>query len=114
MTSIHDVVGAAVFDLNGLPKEYFTTADNDDMGWVQTIFQVLGLRSLLISSLQLENFRHATIQGTDYYAIVVKQRTYYTALLLQKKSDEIPSDIIGWAQSFEPSELRNDPRFKVV
>ncbi|MBD2019954.1 hypothetical protein H6F43_07100, partial [Leptolyngbya sp. FACHB-36] len=78
------VVGAAVFDLNGLPKEYFTTSDSTGMGWVQTIFQALGLRSLLMSSLQLEGFHHATIHGEEYSAIVVKQRAHYTALLVRQ------------------------------
>ncbi|MBF2025976.1 MAG: hypothetical protein IGS48_04305, partial [Oscillatoriales cyanobacterium C42_A2020_001] len=69
MSYMNDVIGAAIFDLNGLPKEYFTTSDNSNMGWVQTIFQALGLRSLLISSLQLEGFHYATIQGLEHCAI---------------------------------------------
>ena len=114
VTYINDVVGAAIFDLNGLPKEYFTTTDNNNMSWVQTIFQVLGLRSLLASSLQLENFRHSTIQGKEYYAIVVKQRTHYTALLLHQTSSEIPIAVIDWAQTFELEALHTNPRFQVA
>lgn len=114
MDYINDVIGAAIFDLNGLPKEYFTTPDNSSMSWVQTIFQALGLRSLLTSSLQLENFHHATIQGTDCCALIVKQRTHYTALLLKQDADAISREIIDWAQSFEAEALRQNPRFKAA
>lgn len=114
MFYINDVVGAAIFDLNGLPKEYFTTPENHSMGWLQTIFQALGLRSLLISSLQLENFHHAVIEGSGYCAIIVKQRTTYSALLLKQKNEEISTEIIDWAQSFEPEALRENPRFQAA
>ncbi|MDX2240105.1 MAG: hypothetical protein NW224_05410 [Leptolyngbyaceae cyanobacterium bins.302] len=114
MVYLNDVIGAAIFDLNGLPKEYFTTVDNTGMSWVQTIFQALGLRSLLTSSLQLENFHHAAIQSSDYCAIIVKQRTHYTALLLNQKTEEISTDVIHWAQSFELDALRQNPRFKAA
>ena len=114
MSYINDVIGAAIFDLNGLPKEYFTTTDNSNMSWVQAIFQALGLRSLLMSSLRLENFQHVTIQGEEYCAIIVKQRIHYMALLLKQTVEEVPSDMIDWAQNFEPEDLRENPRFKVA
>jgi hypothetical protein len=76
----NSIVGAAIFDLNGLPKEYFTTGEGSNMSWVQTIFQALGLRSLLMSSLQLEGFHHAVIQGSDCCAVVVKQPARYMAV----------------------------------
>ncbi|XGW00216.1 MAG: hypothetical protein ACAF41_14920 [Leptolyngbya sp. BL-A-14] len=104
------VAGAAVFDLNGLPKEYFTTPESDNMSWVQTIFQALGLRSLLMSSLQVEGFHHATILGTDYAAVVVKQKATYVALLVQPDA-AIDAAFIEWVQAFEPNELKTNPRF---
>ncbi len=113
MPYINDVVGAAIFDLNGLPKEYFTTSDNESMGWLQTIFQALGLRSLLMSSLQLETFHHAVIEGSDYYAVIVKQRTVYTALLL-KQTEAVSLDLIQWAQTFDAEVLRTNPRFQAA
>lgn len=109
------IVGAAIFDLSGLPKEYFTTGESSDMSWVQSIFQALGLQSLLSSSLRLEGFRHAVIRGSDYHAVVVRQRVRYMALLLQ--SDElgsIPDGFLDWSFDFEPSVLRTHPRFSVV
>jgi hypothetical protein len=106
------VVGAAIFDLNGLPKEYFTTGESTNINWVQTIFQALGLRSLLMSSLQLEGFRHAVIHGSGYCAIVVKQKAHYIALLIcQTELKTITDSFIQWVQDFEPAELKANPRF---
>ncbi|PSB31942.1 hypothetical protein [Stenomitos frigidus] len=107
------VVGAAIFDLNGLPKEYFTTPEDDDMSWVQTIFQALGLRSLLMSSLQLEGFHHATILGTNYSAVVIKQKAHYVALLIQPQT-AIDASFIEWTQTFESGELQSNPRFHLA
>ena len=109
------IVGAAIFDLSGLPKEYFTTTESNDVSWVQTIFQALGLQSLLISSLRLEGFRHAMIQGSDYRAIVVRQRVRYMALLLRRDDVDVASDsFLNWSFDFEPSILRTHPRFSAV
>jgi hypothetical protein len=57
------IQGAGIFDLSGLPKEYFTTAESTDSDWVQTVFQELGLQALLLSVCQLEDFRYARIYG---------------------------------------------------
>lgn len=109
------VLGAAIFDLNGLPKEYFTTSDSSNMSWVQTIFQALGLRSLLMSSLQLEGFHHATIYGGGACAIIVKQKAHYTALLIKHTQYEvIPNEFIQWVQNFQPAKLQFDPRFRAT
>lgn len=108
------LLGAAVFDLNGLPKEYFTAVDNSNMSWVQTIFQALGLRSLLMSALHLEGFCHATIYGETCCAVVVKQPNCYTAFLLQRQPN-IPSDkLLHWVENFQISTLRHDSRFQAV
>ncbi|WP_421655299.1 hypothetical protein [Leptothermofonsia sp. ETS-13] len=108
------VLGVAIFDLNGLPKEYYTTSESSNMSWVQTIFQALGLQSLLMSSLQVEGFHHATIYGSDCCAVVVKQRTHYTAMLVQKHDELIDDAFIHWMQHFQLSELRQNPRFHVA
>ncbi len=111
------MIGAAVFDLSGLPKEYFTAVSGagSSTTWVQTAFQALGLRSLLSSSLQLEGFRHAIIQGQGYSALVVKQNGRYIALLTsQEDLMTIGESFIQWARQFEPSDLRTNPRFRVT
>lgn len=111
----NNIVGAAIFDLNGLPKEYFTSGESSNMSWVQTIFQALGLRSLLMSSLQLEGFHHAVIQGPDCCAVVVKQPARYMALLLQQTEPGVMTDaFVQWVQRFEPSVLKTHPRFRAA
>ena len=114
MTYSDSIVGAAIFDLNGLPKEYFTTSENTNMSWVQTIFQALGLRSLLMSSLQLEGFHHATILGTEYSAVVVKQKACYIAMLVQQHDEVITDSFIHWVQNFQLNELKQNPRFQIT
>lgn len=109
------IIGAAVFDLSGLPKEYYTTPSNQDVSWVQTIFQAIGLQSLLVASLQLESFRYAMIRCGEQQAIVVRQRACYTALLIQNESGEALSEsLIHWSLEFEPSLLKSNPRFREV
>jgi hypothetical protein len=114
-TYTNSVIGAAIFDLSGLPKEFFATTTNEDASWVQAIFQALGLQLLLTSSLRLEGFRHAIVRGSDYWAVVVKQKSQYTALLVnQQKFEGTPESFLDWSQKFEPSSLRNCPGFKVI
>jgi hypothetical protein len=108
------VIGAAVFDISGLPKEYLISTESSDVSWVQTIFQALGLQSLLTSSLKLEGFRSVIVHAHDYRAIVVKQKACYVALLLGKTETEISADLIQWAQEFQLVTLKSDPRFSVV
>jgi hypothetical protein len=81
---------------------------------VQTIFQALGLRSLLMSSLQLEGFHHATIYGSEYCAVVVKQRTHYTAMLIRQRDEVITDAFIQWVQSFQLSEFKQNPHFQMA
>jgi hypothetical protein len=107
------IVGAAMFDLSGLPEEYFISTESSDVIWVQTVFQVLGLQALLSASFKLNDFQHATIRGQGYQAIIVKQCSCYTALLLQNQLDFSP-ELIQWAQAFEPALLKIDSRFSTV
>jgi len=109
------IIGAATFDLSGLPKEYYTTHESNDVSWVQTIFQALGLQSLLASSLQLEGFRHAVIHSSEYQAVVVRQKSCYTALLIRQADIvTISEGFIHWLQEFEPSLLKTNNRFSAV
>ncbi len=113
LSYIDQVIGAAVFDLSGLPKEYFTTDESKSVGWVQTIFQALGLRSLLISSLKLEGFQYVMIHSEAHHAVVVKQGDRYTAFLVNSTIQDISQDFVRWAQEFEPEELRSNQRFQL-
>ena len=80
---ITDILGVAIFDTNGLPREYFVTEEDPSTRWVQLVFQALGLRSLLASSLTLEGFQQVTIRLEETTAIVVRRPQDYIALQLK-------------------------------
>lgn len=82
------VVGIATFDLDGLPKQHFTTSRVGDGAWIQTIFQTLCLHSLLSCSLKLEGCSNVRIAGLQHNILVVKQEARYVGLLLQKETPE--------------------------
>lgn len=106
------ILGAAVFDLNGLPKDYFTSIDYQDIGWVQTAFQALGLRSLLTSSLQLEIFQYSIVHGTEQCTLITKQAQGYLAVIVTQKVFQEQSDqLIQWIQTLTPEMLTNISHF---
>ena len=78
------ILGVAIFDLSGLPREYFVTQDNDSTNWVQLVFQALGLKSLLLSSLKVEGFLYISIDYGNRTAIVVRTKEDYIALLIKE------------------------------
>ncbi len=109
------IVGVAIFDVSGLPREYFITAENTSTNWVQIVFQALGLKSLLMSSLKLEGFSHICIELDQQTAIVVRTKDEYVALLLRKPitfATAQESDRFGqWVRQFERRLLRQHDRF---
>ena len=112
---LENIVGVAIFDFNGLPQEYFITADNESTSWVQLVFQALGLKSLLMSSLQLEGFSHITIELDQQTAIVVRTKEEYVALLMGQSltfATAQESDRFShWVRQFERQLLREHNRF---
>ncbi len=108
-------LGAATFDLSGLPKEYYTLVDGSkSIIWVQPIFQALGLKSLLTASLPVESFTHAVIHGREYTAVVIKQQGNYLALLIDPQSEIMNDKFLYWAQHFDATSLKNNPKFQVI
>lgn len=112
---LNDVLGVAVFDLNGLPREYFVTAENNSTQWVQIVFQALGLKSLLMSSLKLDSFQQILIGLGQQTAIVVRTKNAYVALLLRGKrhfpTPEVAERFSQWVRHFEQQTLRQNLRF---
>jgi hypothetical protein len=108
---LDQILGAAIFDSSGLPKDYYISIEIADISWVQTIFQALGLQALLNSTFQVEGFRHAVIHGTYFHALIVRQSTCYVALLIQQNEVLISQALLEWAANFDPASLANDPRF---
>jgi hypothetical protein len=105
------VLGAAIFDLSGLPKDYYISAESADISWVQTIFQALGLQGFLTASFQIDGFRHAVIHGVQCHAVIVKQPNCFVAILMQQNDAIVLEDLADWASSFDPATLASDPRF---
>jgi hypothetical protein len=105
------VVGAAIFDLSGLPREYLTSQENHNLSWVQTIVQALGLQSLISSSLRLDGLRYTVVHGLEFQAIVVRQESCYVALLTRGGDVHLDSQFIQWAKQLQPSSLQGDLRF---
>lgn len=115
---ITDILGIAIFDINGLPREYFVTEENPGTGWVQIVFQALGLRSLLSSSLELEGFHQITIALEETTAIVVRRRQDYIALQFKGKVPlHNPADsdrLTALINALDPDKLRQHPHFKMA
>ncbi len=109
------LLGVAIFDLSGLPKEYCTLS-NSGVGitWVQSIFQVIGMRSLLSASLSFENFLHAVVQGKGYGALVIRQQNAYLAVLLRGDLGVVSDDLLAWVKQLNVKQFVNDPRYTVV
>lgn len=109
-------MGVAIFDFSGLPQQYFVTADNESTSWVQLVFQALGLKSLLMSSLKLDSFSYICIELGHQTAIVVRTKEEYVALLLRQpltfataqESDRFSQ----WVRQFERRLLRDHDRFR--
>ena len=112
---IADILGVAIFDVNGLPREYFVTAEEPSTSWVQIVFQALGLRSLLSSSLELEGFYQITIGLKDTTAIVVRRRQDYIALQFKGQLTlHNPTDserLAHLINALDPEKLRQHPHF---
>ncbi|MEB3213311.1 MAG: hypothetical protein VKL39_18320 [Leptolyngbyaceae bacterium] len=106
------LLGAAVFDLTGLPKTYLTSRDDIDVGWIETIFQALGLRSLLTSFLFCEDFQHAVVHSDTYSVVVMVQPLQYSAVLLNRSDYEQLSDtLLPWMQTVELTMLTGTSHF---
>jgi hypothetical protein len=109
-------LGIAIFDINGLPREYFVTEENPSTNWVQIVFQALGLRSLLASSLELEGFHQITIGLVETTAVVVRRRQDYIALQFKEGlTFSTPADreqLTRWVNALDADKLSQHPHFK--
>lgn len=107
------ITGAVLFDSNGLPQEYFTSTQISLENWEQLIFQLLGLRWLLMSSLKMDNFGFARASSGNHTAVLLRQRETYLALLTESLDDKVYDLAFRqWLAKFELAELRHDDRFQ--
>lgn len=115
---ITDILGVAIFDVNGLPREYFVTDENPSTHWVQIVFQALGLQSLLASSLELEGFQQITTHLEESTIVVVRRRHDYIALLfegnvlLKNKADN--DRFTNLISALDLAKLKDHPHFKTI
>lgn len=114
---ITDILGVAVFDLSGLPRDYFVTEENPATNWVQIVFQALGLQLLLASSLELADCHQITIQLKSRTAMVIQRQQDYVALLLSGQlmlhNQADKERLIAFAETLDPDQLRQHPHFQV-
>lgn len=115
---VTDILGVAIFDHSGLPREYFVTKAEPSTVWVQIVFQALGLRSLLASSLKLEGFQQITIRLEETTAIVVRRRQDYIALQFQGKLNFANKRdwerLINLISNLDPTKLKDHPHFRAA
>jgi hypothetical protein len=112
------LIGAASFDLSGLPKEYFILNDSTlGISWLQPVFQVIGLRSLLSASLGVENFRYSVMQGSEFAILIMRKQNDYLALLLEgdiASLDAPPDQLLDWANHIDIKFFRQNPLYRAV
>ncbi len=108
------ILGAAAFDLSGLPKEYLTTTRSaHSITWVQAVFQSLGMRSLLGSSFRLEPFQYCVLRGFSHSALVLRQTQSYVAFLLPP-DQPIDASLLQWARTVRFGDLKRHPEFQII
>lgn len=101
------VMGVAVFDLDGSPKEYLTVGERQcTIGGVNVTFQALKLLSLLSSSFALTGFDHTIVHGEEYCTVLVKRKDCYLALLIRQTDPKlITNTFIQWVKGFQINQL---------
>lgn len=114
---IEDILGIAVFDTNGLPCQYFITEESPSTSWVQIVFQALGLRTLLASSLELEGFQQITICLEETTAILIRRREDYIALQFRGKLSPTSLDkqqLAAFINALDSKKLEQHPHFRLI
>lgn len=104
--------------MNGLPVQYFVTEANPSTGWVQIVFQAIGLRSLLSASLQLGTTQQIMIHSEETTVIVVRCRQGYIALQFQDQltfnSATEREQLMTLVNGLEAEKLHQHPHFKAI
>ncbi|MEO0539791.1 MAG: hypothetical protein AAFZ80_02880 [Cyanobacteria bacterium P01_A01_bin.105] len=115
---VNAIIGMAIFDLNGLPQEYFITPSNRDTAWVQLVFQSLGLQALAADALGLGDLRHTVVQTREGDAVVIRTPERFLALFVKRSRPQamprLEPDWVEWVCQFEANELRSHPHFRAA
>lgn len=101
------VMGVAVFELDGSPKEYLTVGEKHcTISGVNVTFQALKLLPILSSFLHLTEFDHTIIRGAEYCTVLVKRQDCYLALLIRQTDPKLITDtFIQWVKGFQINQL---------
>lgn len=118
LPDVEQILGLAVFDVQGLPRESFITPQHKDTEWVQLVFQLLGLQYLLAAEMELPPVDHAVIRSKVGNIVIVRSQQGYIALFLKRAlPQERPSITQAWVEwicDFEQNIVRRHSNFKAV
>ncbi|MBT9317909.1 hypothetical protein [Leptothoe spongobia] len=118
LNNIDQILGVAVFDPMGLPRDYFITPQHKDTEWVQLVFQSLGLQQLIASTMALPVVGHTMIRTKIGNIVIVCCESGYIAVLLKRalpqERPQIDSDWVAWLCDFEAMVVRTHANFKAV
>lgn len=118
LPNAEQILGLAVFDARGLPRDYFITSEHKDPEWIQLVFQALGLQQLLSAEMELPTLDNALIRTKAGNIVVIRIDQGYIALLIKRllpqERPQIDSHWVEWIRTFEATEVRTHPNFKAV
>lgn len=118
LPDVDQILGLAVFNPAGLPRDYFITSQHEDTEWIQLVFQSLGLQQLIVSTMGLPVLSHAMIRTKVGNIVVICCEQRYIALLLKRalpqEHPKIDSTWVEWACQFEANVVRTHPKFRAV
>ncbi len=112
------ILGLAVFDRVGLPRDYFITLQHEDTEWIQLAFQLLGLQQLIVTTLELPRLSNAMIRTKVGNIVMVCYDQGYIAILLKRvlpqERPHVDKAWVAWICEFEANVVRNHPNFRAV
>ena len=118
LPDVEQILGLAVFDSMGLPRNYFITPQHEDTEWIQLVLQALGLQELLSSTMELPTLNHGVIRTKAGNIVLIYCEYGYIALLLKRalpqEYPQIDSAWIDWACKFATKMVMHHPNFRAV
>ncbi len=118
LPDVEQILGLAVFDASGLPRDYFITPQHKDIEWIQLAFQCLGLQQLMVSTMGLPVLSHAMIRTKVGNIVVICCQQRYVALLLKRalpqERPQIDTKWVEWVCEFESKFVRTHPNFRAI
>lgn len=118
LPNVDQILGLAIFDPMGLPRDYFITPQHKETEWVQLVFQSLGLQQLIRDTMALPVVRHVMIRTRIGNIVVVCCESGYIAVLLKRalpqERPQLDEEWLDWIRDFEATSVRTHSKFKAV